>query len=220
MDRAALLRLSDDACRDPSASRHVVEQIAQLVQVALASSELEPQPGYLYAPAHRWIALAEAVHPEPFPTAALPNATPLTSTINAPVSIKAPWDALVVAVAGWAIPQIPFPAQIVYADRIGVEQMAIAQDGRDLFSTRWDLNGANNYTTDGQSELMEPAAVMVGTELSPRRLAWRVPRNQIINVYFRNLSNLIYPGAIIPEQAPGFDLTCALVFHAFNLEAP
>lgn len=218
LDRARLLALADEASRDPSGSRPLVEQIAAMAAEGMQNGELDCPPGYLYAPGLDWIALAEVVHPEPLPTPTNPQAMPLTSTQNKAVTIKVPWNALVVGVAGWSVLQVPFPSQIAYADRIGLEHLATVDDGRGMFATRWDLNGKTNYSTDGQNELLEPAAVVTGTGRNRRKLAWRVARNQIINVYFRNLSNVLLPVPLVSKTEPGWDIAAAVAFYAINLE--
>lgn len=185
----------------------------------MQSGGLSCPPGYLYAPAHCWTALAEGILPEPIPTPIAPQAMPLTNTQNPPVQIRTPFDALIVGVAGWAIPQTPLPSQITVATRQGMEMLSCSSDGRDLFATRWTLNGDSNYSTDGTAELLEPAAVVVGSRLLPRKLGWLLPRNQVLSVYFRNLSNLLDVVPLVAGNPAGFPISAAVTFYAVNLEA-
>lgn len=223
LNRAALLALVDEAARDPSGARRLLELAGAMLHQEMQQGEYGMPTGYIYAGAHTWIASFEDVPPEPLPTAAdpTPQRDPLTNTANPPQTIEVPFDALILGVSGWLSSDIPAEADAPELVN-GLLGLSTAAEGRDLFAVDWNLHGKIHYVTDGRVHLIEPAAATVGTRTHPRPLGWIVQRNDRINVRVRNLSNVVAPFAWYEDQAEpfGWDINCAIGFHALNLERP
>lgn len=223
LDRAALLALVDQAARDPSGARRLLDQAGAMVEAALRDGDYTMPPGYIYSGAHTWIAEFGDVAPEPLPVAGAtpPTRVPLTGSSNGAVPIEVPFDALILGVSGWASPVIPDDAA-TNAQVSGLLAMSAQAEGRDLFAVQWDLDGNTHYVTDGRTSLLEPAAVVVGTRTRPRALGWLVHRNDTIDVQVRNLTNVVAPFAWFDQQPEpfGWALDIFVGFHALNLERP
>ncbi len=223
LDRSALLALVDQAARDPSGARRLLDMAAVMVEEGLRGGEFAMPPGYIYAGAHSWIAEFGDVVPEPLPVvgATPPTRDPLSGTSNQAQPIEVPFDALILGVSGWASPVIPDDAT-TNAQVSGLLAMSGQAEGRDLFSVQWDLDGSTDYVTDGRVSLLEPAAIVVGTRTRPRALGWLVRRNDTINVTVRNLTNVVAPFAWYDQQPEpfGWALHINVCFHALNLERP
>jgi len=223
LNRSALLALVDEAARDPSGARRLLELAGAMLHQEMQRGDYAMPPGYIYAGAHTWIASFEEVEPEPLPdaTTTVPQRDPLTNTANPPQIIEVPFDALILGVSGWAEPIIDLENWSDGEQR-GVLLHSSNPDGRDLFSLDWNLNGKIYYVTDGRVDLMQPAAATVGTRTRPRPLGWIVQRNDRINVRIRNLTNVHVPfsfDASVTEPY-GWNINAAVGFHALNLERP
>jgi hypothetical protein len=223
LNRAALLSLVDEAARDPSGARRLLELAGAMLQEELQRGEYAMPSGYIYAGAHTWIASFEDVPPEPLPTAGdpTPQRDPLTNTANQPQIIEVPFDALILGVSGWLSSKIPDEADDpTLVD--GLLDLSADPEGRDLFAVDWNQDGKIHYVTDGRVNLIEPATATVGTRTAPRPLGWVVRRNDRINVRVRNLTNVVVPFAWYEDQPEpyGWNIDCAIGFHALNLERP
>lgn len=209
--REILLALAAEAARDPSRAARIAEYIADICREA-DKSEGQIPLGYLYAGAHKLLAIAENLAIETLEPAE--GGTPITTTANRPIQIRIPFDVLIIGVGGWAEPNW---RGIAAGDGgVAFALPSQAPDYLDTFSTDFQLDGATSFTTDGDDRLMAPAAVTVGTQRRPRPMAWTLRRNQLIAVRFRNILN-----AFSSAGALGFQLRrVGLCFYALNLEAP
>lgn len=215
--RARLLALCEEAARDPSGARSLLEQAAGLVDRELRSAH-QPPEGYVYAPAHTLVARFDTLRVETLPDPDDPTIPPLTSTVNQPQQLTVPFNCLVTGVSGWATPRLTSGPSAVALN--GVLNMGVAQDGRDLFALMWSTDGSRAYSGDGRTEMLEPACCLVGTRRRPRPLAWRLTRGTLISVYARNLTNVVSPTVIYEGWDIGWDLAVAVEFHLVNLERP
>lgn len=222
LNRSALLALADEAARDPSGSRRLLELASSMLQQQMQRGDYAMPTGYIYAGAHTWIASFEQVLPEPLPDATdpVPGRNDLTNTANGAQIIEVPFDALILGVSGWASPSID--TTLSDSEQEGVLLMSTNPEGRDLFSVDWNLNGKVYYSTDGRVDLMQPAAAVLGTRTLPRSLGWVVQRNARINVRVRNVTNVAAPFAFFGQQAEpfGWPINVGVGFHALNLERP
>lgn len=206
--------IADEAARDPSRAAPLARYLAELLRGAQQSRDGRQPNGYVYAGAHTWIAEREDLAVEPLPPPE--TAVGITSSATPRIPIKVPFDALVMGVAGWCIPDF---RQITSEGGGNLALAALSQsaDYRDFFSVRWGLDGEVWFGTDGEQDLMAPAAVVVGSRRSPRPLAWTVRRNQRIMVQFRNILNAYQ----VPSTPTTPNLRrVALAFYVLNLEAP
>jgi hypothetical protein len=221
-NRSALLALVDEAARDPSAARRLLELAATMLRNEAQRGAYAEPPGYIYAGAHTWIATFENLPPEPLPTAAdpVPGRLPLTNTANAAQVVEVPFDALILGVSGWAASEIDETRAL--DDTEGILLMSSNPEGRDLFAVEWNLNARLYYSTDGKNNLLEPAAAVLGTRTRPRPLGWLVQRNDEINVRCRNTTNVAVPFAFYDQQPEpyGWPITVEVGFHVLNLERP
>lgn len=219
MDRAALLALVDEAARDPSSSRRLLEYLARLLAQAMRDGQFSTPSGYIYAPAHTWIVGVDNLLPEPIPVAeGVEVMRPLDGTANQPVFLKVPFDALIWGVAGWASAEMP--VQLTNDEKTAVLLSGTEPDGRDWFSCDWTMDGDEWFTTDGRSQKMTPANVCLGTRTRPRPLAWLVRRNRRIGVRFRNLSNLVVQRDLTAQEENGFPISAQVAWYALNMERP
>lgn len=210
MSREILLSLASEAARDPSRAAPIARYMAELLKEA-ENSEGQIPLGYLYAGAHKFLAIAEDVAVEPLLE---PGSAPITNTRNLPIEIRIPFDVLIIGVAGWAM--LDWTQRDSVAAVVNAAGTSQAVDFRDFFAVDWELDGRVSFTTDGRQRLMTPAAVSVGTQLRPRALAWTLRRNQVISVRFRNLINA-FTGVDVDN--PNLRRV-SLAFYALNLEAP
>jgi hypothetical protein len=219
-----LLALVDEAARDPSGARRLLELASAMVSEEIrAGSDYAMPPGYIYEGAHTWIAPFEQVQPEPLPEAGatVPARDPLTNTANPPQPIEVPFDALIMGVMGWAVPELP--EELDTADEVTAGLLLSTDpEGRDLFSVDWNLDGKLYYVTDGRVDLMQPATTVLGTRTRPRALGWVVRRNSRINVRVRNLTNVVAPWPWYEgqEEPYGWPINVSVGFSALNLERP
>lgn len=215
--RARLLALVEEAARDPSGARSLLEEAAGLVDRELRTVDAPPE-GYVYAGAHTLVARFDTLEVEELPDPDNPQIRPLTATVNQPTQIVVPFNCLIEGVSGWATPRVP--SGLDSTEINGMLEMGVCPDGRDLFATMWSTDGNRAYTTDGRFERLEPAAVVVGTRRNPRPLAWRLTRGTLINVYARNLTNALNPSGFREAGDIGWDLAVSVQFHLVNLERP
>lgn len=223
LNRQALTALVDEAARDPSGARRLLELAAEMVKGELALGDYATPPGYLYAGAHTWVLEVEDLKPESLPsvTDPPPQSLALTTTANQAQPLEVPFDGLILGVAGWATPALP--RELPDADAKTAALLVGADpDGRDLFSLDWKLNGETSFVTDGQLSMMEPALALVGTRTRPRPLAWIVRRGDLIAVRFRNLTNVAVPFQVYAQQSEpyGWPIAASLAFLVLNLERP
>jgi hypothetical protein len=216
MSRARLLALVDQAAADPSSARRLLEQAQFLVDQELRTEQLPPD-GYVYSGAHTLIAKFDQVNVEDLPDEDNPQIRPLSQTTNDPEEINVPFDMLIQGVSAWAIPELPTGLESLYLK--GILEFGANSDGRDLFSLAWGLDGDNLYCTDGWKAHMQPAASLVGTRANPRPLAWMPGRGRIINVWARNLTNVVCPTVYASETPIGWPLSITVEFHGVKLEA-
>jgi hypothetical protein len=221
--RSHWLQLARLAVENPSFARPVAALLKDQMRAAAANGGDVPA-GYIYHGSRHWIAQVEDLPVEPLPPDN--GAVKITDTGNEGIPIRVPYDSLILGVMGWA-----FPDLFANGDEEGgpgVSQFApCAQDGRDLFSVDWGLDGQVNFTTDGNRRLMAPASLTVGTRQRPRPMAWTLRRNQNILVRFRNLMNVKYCGSSTadpPTLPPDFVQPklkkAAIAFVVLNLGAP
>lgn len=222
LNRSALLALVDESARDPSGSRRLLELAGSMLQQQMQRGDYAMPPGYIYAGAHTWIASFENLQPEPTPDATdpVPGRNDLTGTATRPQTIEVPFDALILGASGWAVSKIE--SDRTDDERNGMLGLSSNADGRGLFAVQWDLNGKLHYVTDGRVDLLEPAAALLGTRTLPRPLGWVVERDDLINVYVRNLTNVVVPFAFYQDQPEpfGWPINVSVGFHALNLERP
>jgi len=228
MNREALLALANEAARDPSRAARIAGWIADELRDVAKAGETATPAGYLYAPAHKWIAQVRDLAPEFLPTpasSAIPTFSfPGPTKSNAEYTpIRVPFDALIVGVYGWG--------QLIAQPIDGVvpgELLAVANalpgaiDGRDMFGISISIDGQASFGTDGRNQLLLPASVVVGTLDKPRPTAWTLRRNQIIGVQFRNLVNVPFnvDDFLDPGEGDFFHLRAGVGFLALNLERP
>lgn len=216
--RAALLALVDQAARDPSAARSLLERATHLVDAELMRGATRAPDGYMYAGAHTLVALFDDLEVEPLPDPDHPDRNPLTSTTNRPRQLEVPFNCVILGVSGWAAPVLP--TTLDAEQLLGLLEMGGADDGRDLFSVMWSTDGRTDYTTDGREDRLEPAACMLGPRRNPRPLGWQPGRGTLINVKARNLTNVVNPSGFVAEVDPGWNLNVGVAFHLVNLETP
>jgi len=212
--RDQIIRLADDAARDPSRAATYARMIDRL----LASSKHDTVPGgYVYHGAMVWNATSEQVEIEALPTEENPGRPTVWQTANEAIPIKVPFDALIQGVSGWGIIN---PVDNPEQGPANLFTGCGRNDGRDLFAVDWGLDGQVDFSSDGRDRQMYPAAVVVGTRNRPRPLAWTVRRNQTIRVRIRSLLNVLIDPDATPEGYVFPTLTAWVGFHALNLEAP
>lgn len=193
----------------------VARQLAHELGAAVGGQSSRFPIGYIYNGTYKWLARVQNLLPEPLP-ADIPGeagagGVPLTRTINDPIPIKVPFDAVIQGVQGWCVPKLAldpetgenFPWPFL---------LSCAHDFRDLFAVRWGLNGDIWYSTDGNDSLTLPASVTVGTQNLPRPMFWPVERNQNIQVEFRNIINYF-----LPFNVPFANLELAEAVIAFDV---
>ena len=208
--------IADEAARDPSRAGPLSRYLAELLRGAQGSRDGRQPAGYVYQPAHTWLAIADDVAAEPLP----PPATrpQIFESANPRLQIKVPFDALVMGVAGWCIPDFNQVTGLNGSTaNVALAALSQAEDFRDFFAVRWGLDGEVWFGTDGEQDMMAPAAVVLGSRRHPRALAWTLRRNQRIMVQFRNLLNAYQVPAA--EETPNLK-RIAIAFYALNLEAP
>lgn len=214
--RSRLLALVDQAAADPSSARRLLQQAQLLVDQELRTEQLPPN-GYVYAGAMTLVAKFDRVEVEPVPDPDNPLIRPLSQTTNDPQLVKVPFDMLIEGVSAWAIPVLPTWADATQLK--GILEMGVAKNGRDLFAIQWGIDGDNLFCTDGERSHLEPAACMVGTRENPRPLCWMPKRGRILNVWVRNLTNVLMPVAIEQGQDVGWPLSIVVEFHGVKMEA-
>ena len=218
MNRAALLALADQAARDPSRARRLLELADAMVAGEIKQGEGTMPAGYIYAGAHHFVATFEEVEPEPLPSDTGPTLE-LTATANAPQTIRIPFDCLIMGASGWAAPEVP--RELTTAEKNGLLMIGGDPSGRDLFSVAWAVEGERFFATDGRNSLLEPAPALLGTREHPRQMAWKLQRGTILQVYVKNLTNVAVPFTFYEQQdAAGWPIAVAVTFHALNLELP
>jgi hypothetical protein len=209
--RSLLQTLAGRALAEPERAQELAGLAASLARRMQAEEgSLEPPPGYLYAGAHLLRARLRDLDVEPMPPAQ--GGIPIFTTGRVdPVEIRMPFDVWIYGVSGSAMPSF---AGVDPDDLIGATLLSTAQDGRDLFTVDWQLDGGQAFSTDGRQRMMYPASVTVGTRLVPRPMSWFLQRNQVLGVRFRNMTNAIIP-------APFLRLSeCGIAFHAVNRNDP
>lgn len=220
--RGALLSIVEQATRDPSSARRLLEMASTLVDQELSRGDSAASSGYVYAGAHTWPAVFENVRPEALPVPEDPRGPPLHTTRNQPQTIRVPFDCLIQGVSGWAIPRIPF----VTGETTLATAMLLVNgdpDGRDLFSVGLGIDGSEKdfLTTGREGALVEPAVAILGTRRRPRPLAWTPQRGTLINVFIRNLTNVAVPSIVYEgQEEAGWPIDVTVEFHALNLETP
>jgi hypothetical protein len=221
VNREAILALANEAARDPSRAARLAGLIADELAAIDGQGPLSRAPaGYFYAPAHSWLIQAQNLAVEALPTAQNPQAQPITSTANVAVPLRVPFDAIILGGAAWAEPTAQ-PLAPATTTSIGevlfVNSIGTAIDNRDLFAMQLGIDGQTWFSSDGRDPMLFPASTMLGSRREPRSMAWTVRRNSIIQVKFRNVTNVPLDG--VTTLAPPL-LSCACAFYALNLEAP
>jgi hypothetical protein len=213
--------LATEAARDPSRASRIYAYLAEVLQEEIDAGAAGHPPRYIYAPGHQWIIQVRDLDPEPLPTPTGFQAAPITQSFTPAIPFRVPFDALLLGVSGWALPE---PTQIdgviTVAALSAAQTLASADAGRDLFTTSIGLDGQITFGTDGHDQLMFPASTVVGTRLKPRVLGWTIRRNQILQVKFRNITNAPLGGVAPTVVAPLRLAEASLNFHALNLEMP
>lgn len=216
-DRMVWIAQLRKAVRDPSIAKPIAAMVRDQMQAAAANGGVVPE-GYIYHGAHHWLAQVRDLEVEELPDAQNPRRPQITNTTNEPIPIKVPFDCLIMGVAGWAIADLgpPFTGTTPF--------LSCAQDGRDLFSCDWELDGQADFSTNGRTRLMFPASTTVGTRNRPRPMAWMLRRNQTIGVRFRSLVNIkLPPVAELPVEFDGeypVLRRASVAFIALNLGSP
>lgn len=190
--RAELSRLALEAAQNPASAPDRVRQMLAELERVKANEETLPA-GYLYAGAHRLLARFEEVAVEPLPTAQAP-AIELWQTGNLPQTIRVPFDAICIGVAGSA--SIKFGN----AGEENFYSIQASPDLRSIFAVGWNLDGNTFYQSDGEDTYVLPASTIVGTGRRPRRMAWELGSGRRIQVRVRNLLNVFTDGQV---AAPG-----------------
>jgi len=211
--RDRLSRIARAAIEDPSRAPDLARQALAEIDSASREAAIAPS-GYTYAGAHTLVALVRDLAVEPLPTTAEDRTgVPIWTTANQPQQIKVPFDCWIYGVASWGV-------------------LAIAEDfffltpncaeGRDLVAVDWGLDGFESFTTDGYRRMLVPSSAVCGTRNHPRALSWKVQRNQLINVRFRNLINAHVPQPPPPAQPIAYPNLAigAVAFYAVNMEMP
>ena len=214
--RSQLLALVDQAAADPSSARRLLQQAQLIVDQELRTDQLPPN-GYVYAGAETLVAKFDRVEVEPIPDPDSPLVRPLSQTTNDPRLVKIPFDMLIQGVSAWAIPILPTGVDNVLLK--GILEMGANANGRDLFSVAWGIDGDNLFCTDGERSHLEPAACMVGTRENPRPLCWMPKRGRILNVWVRNLTNVVMQAPIEAQRDAGWPLSIVVEFHGVKMEA-
>jgi hypothetical protein len=211
--------------RDPTRAPTLAIDAANIARTAELAGGDVPE-GYIYSGAHTIELSADNVAVEPLSPEVDGGLSP-TQTGNREISVKAPFDCLMMGLAGWA--------EIVSVGEDGeVETITVAQiirdnlrsnrtvaDRRDMFAVELGIDGTTWLCTDGNDRLLWPATCVVGSRLSPRPLAWTVRRNQKLNMRVRNLSNLASAhDEELEDEVPPPRLNIRVAYYALNLEPP
>jgi len=199
---------------DPSRATRDAAYLATLLEEAQARGEGRFPPGYQYAGAHHFLAVADDLEVQSLDNKDLP----ITSTGSRPIPIKIPFDCLIQGVFGWAFPIFNGAGQESAFNVLAAEQvLSNASDYRDLFSVAWLLDGDPHFVGNGEESLMAPASAVIGSRNSPRSMAWTLRRGQIISVLFRNITNVPVPALTV---FPYPKLRATVAFQALNLGPP
>jgi len=223
VSRDVWLAIANEAARDPSRAARLNALLLDLVREAKEQGGDSTPPGYLYAAAHQWIVRVRDLDPEPLPTAAFPARTPITASALDAIPFRTPFTALIVGVCGWALARggpDPTTGVVDLGEHILAQVLPTAEAGRDLFSVSIGLDGQVTFGSDGRDVRMFPASCVVGTRLVPRAMAWTVRRNQIIQVKFRNITNVPLENVTPLVTRPLRLAEAAVNFFALNLERP
>lgn len=210
--RDRLTRIARAAIEDPSRAVELARNALAEIDASSREAAIAPN-GYTYAGAHTFVALVRDLAIEPLPAGVGdPVGVPIWTTSNQAQQIRVPFDSWIYGVASWAFLQ-PDPNLLLLAAPVCAEE-------RDLVGVDWGLDGFESFSTDGYKRMIIPSSACCGTRNHPRALSWRVQRDQIINVRFRNLINaavLSLPTAqdVYPKLA-----MAAVAFYAVNEEMP
>jgi len=217
--RAHWQKIADSGVADPSGAQDAARRLAAEIRKSLSAGPGVDAPvGYLYAGAHQFVAKALAIETEPLPTEADPNRPSLLSTGNtSQAQIVVPFNCMVHSIVAFATPKFNEAPNVPFTWPLGISG---AEEGRDLFTVRWDINGDVNYQTDGFSPIMLPGSVVTGTQNKPRSCAWILQRETRINVTFRNITNYFTQGLGAGADFQNVQLDATLVFSALNLDGP
>lgn len=199
---------------DPSRAARDADYLATLLEEASATGEARFPPGYQYAGAHTFHAIADDLAVQPLDNPDLP----ITSTGSRPIPIKIPFDCLIQGVGGWAFPIFNGAGNESQFNVLAAEQsLSSAIDNRDLFSTAFLLDGDPHFVGNGEESLLAPASTVIGSRNSPRPMAWTLRRGQILSVLFRNIWNVPVPALTV---FPYPKLRAVVEFHALNVGPP
>jgi len=210
--RDRLSRIARAAIEDPSRAPDLARQALAEIDADAREAAIAPS-GYTYAGAHTLVALVRDLSIEPLPTSAEDlTGVPIWTTANQPQQIKVPFDCWIYGVASWAF--------LAPSKNFLFLTAPTCAEGRDLVAVDWGLDGFESFSTDGYRRMLCPSSAVCGTRNNPRWLSWKVQRNQLINVRFRNLINAhLPPSSTTPTEYPKLAIG-AVAFYAVNLEMP
>lgn len=223
--RAVLQGLAAQAVADPAhASAYARVVLEQLERWQSEGGDANGVPGYLPESDRLLVVQAEDLEVEPLPEEDVafgggPLAAPIWTTRNPFVQVKVPVDMLITGVSGYCRPSFLPDGEggaALTASEIALLS-SCAQDCRDMFAAQWNIDGETQFTTDGDTGLLTPAAALVGTETNRRPLAWALMQNQTLGVRFRNLFNAIFRRFEGGDFETPPTITCGLVFYGINL---
>lgn len=149
---------------------------------------------------------------EALPTQDTPGTLPW-ETSNPAVDLTIPCPLTIQRVQGWAI------ARLVDDDAPPLSSfIGCAEDGRDLFAVRWDLDANTSFQGDGNRPLLLPACVVVGTAAKPRYMSWDVASGRKLNVTFKNLLPVFWQN--FQGEVPEMELDCFLTMKFVQRDPP
>jgi len=214
MDRKVALEAARAAHANPAHAQQWAEVVLRALRDPSAGMTKAVPPGYLYAGSHNLIARRDNFGPEALPENAQGALVgPIGWTSSQPVTIKVPFDVAIEAVSAWAIPIIEGSSP-----DLSTQLISSARDGRDLFSVAWGINGQSVNFTTGDTPLMIPACSACGTRQVPKDMYWELQRNDVIQVWFRNITNALVASAFGEENE--IRLNAVVCFRAINKDGP
>lgn len=216
-----LQRLADAMQADPSRA----PAIAVYMLTLLEGVPNGVPPGYVYHGAHKLVSRIRDLEPPLLDGAGVANSdVPLVLQLGMGLpgdQIKVPFDCIVIGVGGRAAPvPVETEDQAIYTAQVGMVP-EFSQAGRSLFAVSWNLDGVEEYATDGRSPQLAPAVNMIGTQALPRALYWELQRNQRIVVSYKSLMSTAYgPPELMPDGFVLPNINADVCFYVLNIESP